>query len=617
MSSDREEDVNGRLAAHAARQTPGSPAHRRDALAGLALLAVTLAVYAPVIAGGFVWDDHVFLVDNPLIHAPDGLWRFWFTTEPTDYFPVTSSLLWFEWRLFGQSAAGYHLVNVLLHALSAVLVWRVLRKLNAPGAWAAGVLFAVHPVNVATAGWITEHKNTVSLAFFLAAVLVFLDYDADRTAPPRAPAAAPPADPPRALRRDWLALALFVLALLSKTSVVMGPFVLLGCLGWRHGRLTRAQARDVLPFFAASLALGLVTVWFQYNNAIAHETARTDGFLSRLAVAGAAVWFYLGKAVLPHDLSFIYPRWPLPATQAAAFLPVAALTAAAVVLVLLRNKGAKPLLFGLGGYALMLLPVLGFFDMYFMQFALVADHWQYPALPGVIALGTGSFAAVLQRRRAPAAVGWLVLLVVGGALGLLSRERAVILADEETLWRDTLSKNPAAWMPENNLGVLLLKRGRYEEAAAHCSNAIRIKPDYWLAHYNAGNVFLEWNKPERAVEHYARALAIKPDNPAALNNLAYATDKLGREEEAVRLYSAAVRLHPFYATAHSNLGDIMVRRDRIEQAIYHYSQVIRVNPNDAEAHIALAVCLLELAKREEEGGQRDGAAGNPQDPAEH
>jgi hypothetical protein len=142
-----------------------------------ALLCLTLLAYSPVYSAGFIWDDDVMLTSNALVKASDGLLRMWFTTDNVDYWPVTGSSFWLEWRLWGMRAAGYHVSNVLQHAGSALLVWMLLRALGIPGAWFAACLFAVHPVNVESVAWISQRKNTLSQLFFLLSLLCFVQYD--------------------------------------------------------------------------------------------------------------------------------------------------------------------------------------------------------------------------------------------------------------------------------------------------------------------------------------------------------------------------------------------------------------------------------------------------------
>lgn len=150
---------------------------RRPWLAAAAIVALTVIAYLPVWRAGFVWDDVALVSGNPLIHAADGLRRLWFSREAVDYFPFAYSTFWVEWRLWGADAVPYHVANVLLQALSAVLLWRVLAKLRVPGAWLAGLIFAVHPFAVGSVAWISERKNTLSMAFYLLTFLAWLRFE--------------------------------------------------------------------------------------------------------------------------------------------------------------------------------------------------------------------------------------------------------------------------------------------------------------------------------------------------------------------------------------------------------------------------------------------------------
>lgn len=393
------------------------------------IILLTILAYLPVMRGGFFWDDHALITDNPLVKAPNGLYRFWFTTEAPDYYPLTFSLLWLEWRLWGNNAPAYHVVNVLLHAVSAVLVWRVLRRLRIPGAWLAALIFAVHPVNVATVGWISEQKSTLSMLFYAVAILLYLEFDEERH-----------------WRWYGLSLAAFLLALLSKSAVVMLPVVLLACVWWRRGQVERRDIACTLPFFALALIAGISTVWFQYGNAMHWRTVRETGFIGRLAAAGWSPWFYFFKAVLPFNLNVIYPKWEIDPGRLVSWLPGALLMGCFLVFWRERKSWGRAALFGFGYFTVTLFPVLGFFDQAFYRFSLVADHWQYYSIVGVIALGV----AVGERicRKVGGGGGSFIKVfasvVVLTTLMVATRARASLYADPQALWRDTIAKNPEA-----------------------------------------------------------------------------------------------------------------------------------------------------------------------------
>ena len=351
--------------------------------AGVALLILlTVAAYLPAMRGGFVFDDHPLITENRLVKANDGLYRFWCTTDAPDYYPLTWSLWWVEWRFWGNRATGYHVVNVLLHAINAVLVWRILRRLEIPGAWLAGLVFALHPVNVATAAWISEQKNTLSMFFYAAAILLYLRFDEE-------------------CRWRWyvLSLASFLLALLGKSAVVMLPVVLLGCAWWKRGRVQRRDFLRSVPFFVLSLASGLLTVWFQQYRALEGHAVGMGGFASRLAMAGQVPWFYLEKTLLPFNLTVVYPKWEIPASRWISYVPGMVLVGCLAWFWWKRKTWGRPLLFGLGYFVGTLFPVLGFFDQGFYSHSLVADPWQYYAIIGVIALAVAGGMQICRRMK--------------------------------------------------------------------------------------------------------------------------------------------------------------------------------------------------------------------------
>ena len=547
------------------------------------IILLTVVAYVPAMRGGFIWDDGLLISENRTVRASDGLYRFWFTTEAPDYYPLAWSLWWLEWRLWGDSTTGYHVVNVLLHAVNAVLVWIILRHLKIPGAWLAGLLFAVHPVNVATVAWISEQKNTLSMLFYAVAILLYLRFDEDG-------------------RWRWygLSLAAFLLALLSKSAVVMLPVVLLGCVWWTRGKVRWKDFLRCGPFFGLSLVLGLVTIWFQYHQALGGYTIRAASFPSRLAAAGWVPWFYLYKALLPLNLTVIYPKWQIDASRWVSYLPGIILVGCLIVFWWRRKTWGRPLLFGLGYFVVMLFPVLGFFDQGFYQFSLVADHWQYCSIVGAIALSVAAGEMIFRRmgeqRRCLGTVAGMAVLMV---LAVATWRRGHVYADEETLWRDNVAKNPNAWLAHHNLGIALGQAGRIQEAIWHWEQALRIKPDYARTHYNLGIALGQVGKLADAIAHYEQALRIKPDYAEAHNSLGAALWQAGRIQEAIGHYEQALRIKPDYAEAHNNLGTVLAGQGRVSEAIAEYAAALRIKPDHAEAHHDLGIVLAGQGRVEE------------------
>ena len=533
-------------------------------------MIVTFLAYFPALGGGFVFDDSLS-IDNPLIHASNGLRRIWFKAEAQTYYPLTESLWWLEWRWWGDHATGYHVVNVLLHAVNAVLVWIVLRRLKISGAWLAALVFAIHPVNVATVAWISEQKNTLSMLFYLVAILLYLRFDEKR-------------------RWGWygLSLAAFVLALLSKTAVVMLPVVVLGLVWWLHRRV---RLRDVLcsvPFFVLSLVMGLVNISFEYYRSMGGHL-RTVGFPFRLATAGWAPWFYLHKALLPFNLMVIYPKWEVNPSHLMSYVPGAILIGALTLFWWNRNTWGRPLLFGLGYFVVTLFPVMGFFDQSFYRYSLVSDHWQYYSIVGAIALVVAAAAAIRRRvdqpGRSVAVVASLAVLLM---LGVATWTRAGVYGTTETLWRDTLAKNSNAWVAHYNLGVALQQVGRIEESIAHYEQALRINPDYAEAHNNLGNALLREGKVSDAIGQHEQALRINPDYAEAHNNLGNALLREGKVSDAIGQYEQALRINPDLAEGHYNLGNALEQAGRAPEAIQYYEQALKLRPDFALARNALA-----------------------------
>jgi len=563
------------------------------------LLAVALA-YLPATKAGFVWDDDWYVTDNPHLLTLGGLYKIWFEIGATvQYYPLVFTSFWVEQRLWGFSPLGYHLTNICLHALNALLVWIVLRRLKVPGAWLAAAVFAVHPVHVESVAWITERKNVLSALFYLLALLAYLKcVDLDGRGK----------DKPFAWRPYLLVLALFVLALLSKTVTCTLPATILIILWWKRRRLTWDDAFPLMPMFVIGLAMGSITAWVEKHNVGAVGEAWNLSALDRVLIAGRAVWFYLGKLVWPSEIAFLYPRWRTDAADWQCYIWPLLTVLTLAALWLWRGRIGRGPLAAVLFFGVTLGPALGFVDVYPMRFSFVATHFAYLASLGPIALAaalvTTAFSAAARRadaagvsptRRAvmsvaPAGVTTAIIVV----LALLASREARAYADAETLWRDTIAKNPDAWLAHNNLANDLAKADRHEEAVRHFREAIRAKQDYADCHYNLGNSLLKLGQADEAGAEYRRAVELNPRHVPALNGLGMVLDRQGRLDEAEQTFRRALVLRPSYMESRLNLALLLVRRGKDPEVVELLRQALKERPDMADARIDLGLALVRM-----------------------
>jgi tetratricopeptide (TPR) repeat protein len=525
------------------------PRAKRVAAAAL-IVVLTFTVYFPTLFSGFIWDDDLYLTENPVITAPGGLKRIWTSADCPQYYPLVFTTFWIEHRLWGLAPAGYHVVNVALHAANSLLIMGLLTRLGLRGAWLAAAIFAVHPVHVESVAWITERKNVLSLLFYLLAFRSFLRFEDER-----------------ARGSYFAALLFFTLALLSKTAVCSLPVALL-LVHWARGRaITPHWLRRLAPFFAIGLALAVVTVWYEHHHVGAAGTEFDLSLAQRVIIAGRALWFYAGKLVWPANLSFIYPRWTIDSSNIIQYVaPFGALLVLALLLLARRRLGRWPFA-GAALFVLTLVPALGFINVYLMRFSFVADHFQYVASIGLIAVfagvGVRAVGALPQRTRnslLPKAAGGVWVLT----LALFAWMQTFSYADAETLWRDTLARNPQAWIAHNNLGVLLLQRG---DAAG-------------------------------AIECHRRATQIQPLAADAWAALGAALTSAGRVDEGIAAYQRAITLAPGFAEVHFALAEALVRQNRLSEALQHYHFASQLRPDEVRSAARLVEALAAGGYRE-------------------
>lgn len=532
----------------------------RTIAAGALLFAMLALAYFPATQAGFIWDDDVYVTNNETLTAPDGLAAIWLQLDSNiQYYPLVFTSYWIESRLWGLAPAGFHVVNILLHGLCALLLWRVLTQLQVPAAWLGAAVFALHPVQVESVAWVTERKNVLSGVFYMGSALAYLRY-----------ALRPPARSGRSIALYILSLLFFACAVLSKTVTSTLPAALLLVLWWKRGRIAAVDLRGLAPFFALGVGFGLVTVWIETHHVGASGEAWNLSFIERSLIAGHVVWFYAAKLIWPTNLTFIYPRWEIDAHAWPQYLyPLSALTLAAVLWGLRKRIGRGPVVavLGFGGT---LFPALGFFDVFPMLFSWVADHFQYLASAFLIVPAVAAAERGLRRIGGRSrSLGGLLAIVLLTTLGALTWSQAHVYRDAETLWRDTIRKNPQAWIGHTNLGGILMRQGKPAQALVHLRQAERLRPNGRGVNLNIGITLLRLGRPEEAIEPLEIALQSRPDSLPTRIYLGAALLESGRVDEAIKIHQDSLLLYADSPEVHAELAKALVADGQLDAARRH------------------------------------------------
>jgi len=512
-------------------------------LVAAGIAALTVGVYWNTLDAGYVnWDDRGYIEQNPLVTGDGGLgaiWRDVFADKPREqYYPALFSTYWIEYRIVGAEPRLYHAVQFALHAANALLILLVMRQLGMPLFVAAAVatLFAVHPIHVASVTWLAERKNTLSGLFFWAALLFYIHHR-------RSPAAW----------RYAVAIGCFVLALFSKTAVVVLVPILVLTDRLLDGRWTLASFRRATPFFALSVVMTLVTM--HVEKLMARGGTPIDVAL-RPFVAAAALVHYVVKLVAPYPLVPIYPRWGLSLAEPRYWISLLALAAAAAWLWRIRRRVAPAAWWGIGAFVFAAAPTLGLKHFNFLQYSFVSDHFIYLAAPGfllVIGLLLHRLSLVGAPAARPAVLPWLALGVIAAVLGLLTVRQNRVWHNPETFWTHTLRYNAECFAAQYNLGNHYNRRGEYEKALERYVEAARIDDRLINTRKSCANCCRRLNRPDEAVEWYRKAVA------------------------------AGQKKNPRYTRVRLELADYLRSLGRHDEAREHYEAILKVRPNDAGA----------------------------------
>ena len=568
--------------------------------------------------GGWLWDDDVLVLDNYHLRTLDGLAQTWLQPgSEKEYYPLEQTALWVMWHLWGDGRPA--ITSPRFSCTSRARCWSGDCFASSGSGWrgGGGLLFVLHPVQVESVAWIAELKNTLSLPLFVLAMCAWIDFDRSGK------------------RADYLcALALFLVAILCKITVVMFPVVILLYAWWRRDRIAPADLRASAPFFAVSLAVGLITVATVGARQFHHlrmDAAAIGGPVGRVLLAGQEIAFYFSKSLVPVDLLPVYPKWAVDSGSPVSYLPWILLALVLAYLWAKRRTWGRAALLGLGFFLINLAPCPGFLPRPNMGYAWTMDHFLYLPIIGVIGLLIAGLDVMAKQMTPPLRTAGAILgVAVLALLAWQSHGYAGLYVNQKTLWTYTLQHNPAAWPaynnlgnvwlaegqldqarpmfeqalalrpddPEahNNLGIVLKRTGHLHEAMNQYQLALASDPDYAEAHNNLGNVLLVTGHVEEARDHYERALKINPDFPNAHHNLGKALEKLGQMPAAMAEYEEALKLDPTLADAHYDLGLALLQAGQGPEAIAQLSEAVKLKPTVADMHNNFGVALFQAGR---------------------
>ncbi|MFH1889031.1 MAG: tetratricopeptide repeat protein [Candidatus Omnitrophota bacterium] len=545
------------------------------------IVFLCLVIYIPSLQNGFIWDDDVNIYKSPWFQKADGLRVIWLTGRMYQYYPVDFTTFWIEHKLWGVDPFGYHVVNLLLHILNALLVFWVVRKLYARLALPVALLFTIHPIQVETVAWITERKNLLSLFFFLLAVLSYLRFD--RT---------------QRIRDYLLTVIMFICALLSKSIAVC--FISFPALykWWHDGKVTLREIKSWAVFAAIGLISALYTLYLEFYNVGAQGKGFGLTFMERFLLSGRVIFFYIHKTLFPFNFIFFYPRWAVDAGMWWQWLfPFAAILVLAGLTRYRKRVGRGALALFLF-YIISIFPVMGFLNVYGMVFSFVADHFSYLSTPALLLLLCATIGFLYDKlsKKIPFFRALPNRFIIAGLFMLITiymvTESMALTGNYKnnfTLWRGLIEKNPGAWIAYNNLGTAYANTGRPEEAVVLYKKAIEVKPDYAEAYNNLATAYANTGRPEEAIALY-KAMALKPQfarMPLSYYKLGNIYLNLGRIREAIEEYKKAIGLNPYYPDAHNSLCNAYIIIGNNHEAIDSCRKAIHFNPDMPQAYYNL------------------------------
>ncbi|MGE5214050.1 MAG: tetratricopeptide repeat protein [Nitrospirota bacterium] len=571
----------------------------------LGLVAVTLAVFGQTFTHDFVnFDDHVYVYENPLVTqglSPEGIIAAFTHTHARNWHPLTTLSHMFDCQLYGLHAGGHHLTNIILHTISVLLLFVVLKQMTG-ALWQSAfvaALFAIHPLHVESVAWIAERKDVLSAFFFLLTLAAYVQYT-------RAPSTL----------RYLLVAFLFAFGLMSKPMLVTLPFVLLLLDYWPLGRIAAQESKvwrrlqrlitEKVPLFALSVFSCIATLFAQKQGPSAIDQLP---FVWRLENAFVTYVTYIWQMLWPARLAVFYPHPNDRLSVLEITGSLALLLAVSLVVISLRRT--KPYcVTGWFWYLGMLIPVIGL-----VQVGEQAHADRYTYLPQIglyimIAWTIGDL-LVESTRLSRALVGVIAAIAIV-TMGIVAFGQTSYWKNSEALWNHALAVTGENDVAHNNLGFLFLRKGELDKAVSEFQTALDIRSKNTQSHYSLGAALIQSNLGnalareqlwDAAIDHLQEAVRLRPDYADAYFNLGSVLFQKGEIDQAIAEWKKTLAINPRDAEAHRNVADALRKQGKVKEAISEYEQTLNLAPEESAALNNLAWILATSS----DASMRDGA----------
>ncbi len=588
----------------------------------------------------FVLDDDILLTQNELIKQDSGLHDIWFTTRSIDYWPVSNTVLWLEWRKFDtarrlatlstskpdfSAPVYYRCFNMTLHVIESLLLWLILKKLRIPGAFFASLLFAVHPVNVESVAWIASLKNLLAMLFVQLSMLCYLQIEEKRENASVGGFSA------------WYALSLlfFVVAVLSKGSVTIFPALLTLIVMWRRPPRIM-ESLGLIPYVAAAGVSAIVCQFFFTMKDFNSDVFTPKGWFPMAPQTLYLVLVsFLPPAIIMATMCALKPRHWKEFTKLYPFFAVA--IPLTLVNIWFQNHSWDAITKSTASERVFTAGNVAWFYIYkaFLPFNLAFFYpkWNVTTLNPIfflyvigamisvvvtVAAAAAVFMPQLNGKLRSLAVAWLFFLValfpVMGFkdVGFMQHGNVAdryqhipiiaIVALVAYAWEEWRKRDSSYPVPVAGAAVLVLAIIAGEHASIFINadklyrETLKVNPKCWLVRTNLADDRLMHERIDEAIEYYEGSLKDNPDFPVTHNNLSSALLKKGRVEDAIAHYKEALRLKEDYFDAQFNIGNVYLGQGQFDLSVKHLEKAVSLRPNSPDANFLLGNAYLRLGR---------------------